>query len=98
MALQLLVVLTTVLATVIMFLHPACIEHMLAEVARGTSAGLLLASVKVLVVVNRPMMVCKPASRWRRFAWATTRSELKSGLVAGYLLGLIVAMWFCLNG
>jgi len=97
-AMQLLVVLATVAATVIMFLHPACVEHMLAEVARGVSAGLLLASVKLLVVVNRPKMECKPISCWCRFGWAATWHEVKCGLVAGYLLGLVVVMWVCWNG
>jgi hypothetical protein len=96
-ALQLLVVLAIVAATVIMFMHPKCIEHMLAEVARGGAAGLLLAGVKVLVVVNRPKMVCKPVLCWCHFGWAATWHEVKYGLASGYLLGLVVAMWFWWN-
>lgn len=96
--LQLLVVMATVTATVIMFLHPACVEHMLAEVARGMSAGVLLSGVKILVAINRPIMVCEPISCWCHFAWATTRHELKCGLIAGFLLGLVVAMRICWHG
>src|SRR5688572_14908184 len=52
LALQLLVALGTGGATVIMFLHPACVEYMLDGVAHGVAAGLLLAGVKVLVWVS----------------------------------------------
>jgi hypothetical protein len=97
-AVQLLVVLATLTATVITFLHPACVEHMMGEVARGLSAGLLLAGVRVLVVVSRPTMACRPVSCWCRFALSAARHELKCGLVAGYLLGLMVAMWVCWRG
>ncbi len=97
-ALQLLVVLATVAATVTMFLHPECVEVMLTEVARGVSAGLLVASVKVLAKIGRPSMVCKSATCWGRYWWAMTRREMKCSLVAGYLLGLVMAMRACWNG
>jgi hypothetical protein len=98
MVLQVLVVLATGAATVVMFMYPHCVEYMLAEVARGLAAGLLLAVVKVLVVVNRPKMVSKPVSCWFFFGWAVMWHEVKYGVVAGYLLGLLVAMWVCWNG
>jgi hypothetical protein len=96
--LQLMVVLATVASTIIMFLHPACIEHMLAEVARGIAAGVLFASVKALVKISRPSMVCKPMSSWWRYWRAVTWHELKCSLATGYLLGLMMAMWACWNG
>ncbi len=97
-ALHLLVVLATVVATVIMFLHPTCVEHMLPEVARGVAAGLLLASAKGLAKISRPIMARKPVSCWCWCWWSFTCHEVKSGLVAGYLLGLVMAMWACWNG
>lgn len=97
-ALQLVLVLAIVAATVIMFLHRECVEHMLAEVARGLSAGVLLCCVRVLVVLSQLKMACRPVSCWCRFALAAARYELQCGLVAGYLLGLIAAMWVCWNG
>ncbi len=98
MVLQVLTALATVAATVIMFLHPACVGYMLDEVARGVSAGVLLAGVKMLVAVNRPETVCKPILCFCRFGWAVTWHELKNALIAGYLLGLIEATWSCGNG
>ena len=97
-ALQLLVAVATVVATIIMLLHPACIEHMLAEVARGVAAGLLFAGVKVLAKISRHNMACKALSCWSCYAWVVARHEFRSGLIGGYLLGLGVAMWACWNG
>ncbi len=94
-AIQLSVVLAAIGATGIMFQNPESLEHMLAEVARGLSGGLLLAGVKVLVVAHRPSKTVRPISGWYRFGLAAVRRELKYGLVVGYLLGLIVAMWVC---
>lgn len=97
-ALQLLVVLATVSATVIMFLHPACVEHMLTEIAGGVAAGLLLASVKALAMISRPIMARKSVSCWCRCWWSVMCHEVKCGLVGGYLLGVVMAMWACWNG
>lgn len=96
--LHIVIVAATVAATIIMLLHPACIEHMLAEVARGVAAGLLLALVKVMVEVSRPTVACKPLSCWWAYGRTVAWHDLKCGLVSGYLLGLVIAMWSCWNG
>lgn len=94
---QLVVVLATVAASVVALLNPDCIPQMLAEVAGASAAGMLLAGVKILSVLSRSKMACKPLSCWWCYGWAVARREFKHGLLAGYLLGLVLAMWVCAN-
>lgn len=97
-AAQLLVVVAILVSTIIMLMHPVCIKHMLEEVAGAVSAGILLAFVRVLTRLTRPNMECQPISVWGCSALKSLRRELKSCIVAGYLLGVVLAMLDCLGG
>lgn len=97
-ALQVVVVTVAVAATVVALLNPECVEHMLAEAARGVSAGLLFAGVKVLSKVSRPVFCRRSVRCWWFYGVAVGRVEFQCGLVGGFLLGLILAIWSCWAG
>jgi hypothetical protein len=95
LALQVLVGASTAAATAVALAHPECVPGLLAEVARGVSACLLFAGVKVLVKVSGSRMSSKPVWCWWCYGWAVVRHELRCGLVSGYLLGLVLAVREC---
>lgn len=75
-----------------MVMRPDAAEHVLGEVARGVSGGLLFAGVKTLSRLSRPWRAGAPWWSWWCCGWAISRSECRNALIGSFLLGLLLAV------
>src|SRR5947209_7862842 len=85
------IVLATLAAAALALIKPACIDAMLESMVHGLGGGLLLALVKIISQLRqlKPELAL-PASRVKPVA--VISFELQNGLLAGFLLGLALAM------
>lgn len=96
--LKLMVVLGTVVATSVALAQPGGPGVVLAEVARAVAAGVLFSGVKVLTRLGRPVMVTRPVRCWWGYGRAVVWHDVRCAMVAGYLLGLVLAVWlYCVG-
>lgn len=66
-----------------------CRDEMTHTVGEAVEVGLLLAMVKTVVRLQKPVLNEQPLSVWLQFLRLLTATEVKFALAGGYALGLI---------
>ena len=89
---MMLITMGTLALGVVVSLRPDLAQHVVEEVVCGIGCGLILTGVRIIDLELRVSFAVRSVSWWASFWVCLLVKETKTGLLGGYLLGIMLAL------